>query len=176
MDLIASRREAQLVALVGPIQFCIAYQFPPFIQLMKPTLARIVDRPGSFDFSPVCRWLLKIVTLTLGSKPSPITSSPHHPEWAQAPTATSECQLQQIAHMTPTVPAIELAPEMIVADANSFTPTKRIIASCGSIGALVLIGTARFPMIRYSPALHLRGRSGSLFVGLLFLIVFYINT
>ena len=63
---------------------------PPFTQSVKPTIfARIVHRPGTFNFSSICHWLLKIMTLALDSMPTRIPRSsapPHHPKWVRAPT------------------------------------------------------------------------------------------
>ena len=97
-------------------------------------IARIVDRPDALDFGSIRCWLLKIVTLALDSDPSLIPRSSALPGMVASDDDDdfrfwSERQAQRIAHAIRTVLDIEFAPEVIVADANISTLTRRILAS-----------------------------------------------
>jgi len=103
------------------------------------TLTRIVSRPDALDFVSIRSWLLKIVTLALDSDPSLV---PRSSALAGLNANTgdddfcfwSERQAKRIAYAIRTVLDIEFAPEVIVADANITTLTRRILASKQLLG------------------------------------------
>lgn len=98
-----------------------------------------MTRPDALDFDSIRSWLLKIVNLALDSDPSLIPRSS-----ALAGMITdnedddfcfwSELQAKRIAYAIRTVLDIEFSPEVIVADANISTLTKRILASKQLLG------------------------------------------
>ena len=109
----------------------------PFTQPVKPAIyARIVNPPGTFDFISICRWLLKIVTLTLDSKPSPIPRSSVPPRITRNGRERRRRRIPLLVRTPaparrtpdPDAPRIELAPKMIVADAEISTPMRRVLA------------------------------------------------
>ena len=128
-----------MVALVGPIQIYSALFFSPFTQPSRlTTLAHTVDRPDALDFGSIRCWLLKIVTLALDSDPSLVSRSSALPGMSASADDDaddddfrfwSERQAQRIAHAIRAVLDVEFAPEVIVADANISTLTRRILAS-----------------------------------------------
>ena len=132
--------------LLDRYRFIVRPLFSLFTQPSRlTTLAYIVDRPEALDFASIRSWLLKIVTLALDSDLSLIPRSSALPGMS-AGAADDDCddnddfcfwserQAQRIAHAIQTVLDIEFAPEVIVADANISTLTRRILASKQLLG------------------------------------------
>ena len=110
-------------------------QYVPLFPAVHPAIdaKSIVDRPEALDFSSFRCWLLKIVFLALDSDPSLIPRSSALPGMVTGNDDDdfrfwSERQAQRIAYAIRTVLDIEFAPEVIVADANVSTLTRRILA------------------------------------------------
>ena len=121
--------------LLGRYRFRVCPFFFPFILPSRlTTLAHIVDRPDGLDFGSIRCWLLKIVTLVLDSDRSLVPRSFALPRMSAGADDDdfrfwSERQAQRIAHAIWAVLDVEFAPEVIVADANISTLTRRILAS-----------------------------------------------